>query len=62
MAGGASLTRVVPREELREEGVVVRQRLAGNSRVGGSLARGSEVGELRRSLGALVLDILSDGA
>jgi hypothetical protein len=58
----AAHTRVVPREKLREERVVMRQRLAGSSRIGGSLARSSEVGKLRRSFGALVLDILSDRA
>lgn len=55
-------TRVVPREKLGEEGVVVGQRLAGSSRVGWGLTRGSEIGELGRGLLVLVLDLVGDGA
>lgn len=55
-------TRVVPREKLREEGVVVGQRLAGGSRVGGSLARCGEVGELVSGLLVLIPDFVGDGA
>lgn len=57
-----ALTRVVPRQELVEEGVVVRQGLAVGSRSLGGLARGSEVGEFRRGLGSMVLDILRNGS
>lgn len=42
--GRAKLTRVLPREELREKGVVVCERLAGGRRVGRGLARGRQVG------------------
>lgn len=56
-----SLTRIVPGQKLAEERVVVRQRLAGGSGVGRSLARSSEVGELGRGLGRVVLDVLRDG-
>jgi hypothetical protein len=45
-----------------EEGVVVRQGLAVGSRSLGSLARSSEVGEFRRSLGSMVLDVLRNGS
>ena len=45
---GEARTRVVPRQELGEEGMVVRQRLAGGSWVVRGLARSSEVVELVR--------------
>lgn len=38
------------------------QRLAGGGRVGRSLARGREVGQLGGGLLVLVLDLLGDGA
>lgn len=55
-------TRVVPRQELGEEGVVVGQRLTGGSWVVGSLASSSQVGELIRGLLVLLLDLVGDGA
>lgn len=55
-------TRVLPRQELGEEGVVVGQRLAGGSWAVGSLAGGSQVGELVRGLLVLLLDLVGDGA
>lgn len=55
-------TRVVPREKLGEEGVIVGQRLAGGSRIGGGLARSGEVGELIRRLLVLISDLVGDGA
>lgn len=54
-------TRVLPRQKLGEEGVVVGQRLAGGSRVGRCLARGGEVGELGAGLLVLLLALLGDG-
>lgn len=42
--------------------MVVGQRLASGSRVGGGLARGGEVGELGRGLLVLVHDLVGDGA
>jgi hypothetical protein len=56
------LTRVVPGQQLVEEGVVVRQRLAGGSSVAGGLARRSEVGKLGGGPGRVVLDALRNGA
>lgn len=55
-------TRVLPRQELREEGVVVCQGLASGSRVGGCPARGSKVGELVASFLSMVLHVLGNGA
>lgn len=55
-------TRVVPREELGEEGMIVRQRLAGCGRVVGCLAGSVEVGELVRSLLVLFPDLVCNGA
>ena len=55
-------TRVVPRQELREEGVVVCQRLARGSGSGRGLASSGEVGELVGRLCGLVLDVLGDRA
>lgn len=56
------LTRVIPREKLGEERVVVGQGLAGSSRVGWSSAGSGEVGQLGSGLRMLVLGILSNGA
>ena len=55
-------TGVVPRQQLREERVVVCQRLAGCRRIRGSVTGGGQVGHLGGRLCGLVLDILSDGA
>lgn len=54
-------TRVLPREELGEEGVIVSQRLAGGSWVGGSLTRGGEVRQLGAGLCMLLRDLLGNG-
>lgn len=54
-------TRVLPRQKLGEEGVVVGQGLAGGSRVRRCLARGGQVGELGAGLLVLLLTLLSDG-
>lgn len=55
-------TRILPRQELGEERVVVSQRLAGGSWVGGSLTRGGEVGQLGAGLCMLLGDLLGNGA
>jgi len=55
-------TRVPPREELGEEGVIVCQRLAGCGGVVGCLAGGVEAGELVRSLLVLLPDLVCNGA
>lgn len=60
--GNSRGTRVVPRQELGEEGVVVGQRLAGGSWVVRNLARSGEVGELVRGFLVLLLDLVGDGA
>jgi len=59
--GDSRSTRVVPRDKLREEGVVVRQGLASGSGVRGRSASGGKVTELGGSLCGLVLNTLSDG-
>jgi hypothetical protein len=56
------LTRVVPGEELGEEGVVMCERLAGGSGSRGSATSSSKVGELATSLLSMVVDVLSNGA
>lgn len=58
---GYQRTRVVPRQELGEEGVVVGQRLASNSGVGGRLARGGQVRELSGRLLVLLTGLVGDG-
>lgn len=60
--GNSGGTRVLPREELGKERVVVGEGLAGGSRLRGSPARGSEVAKLVGGLGRLGLYILSHGA
>jgi hypothetical protein len=55
-------TRVVPRKELGEEGVVVCEGLAGGSGSRGSATSSSKVGELATSLLGVVVDVLSNGA
>lgn len=56
------LTRVVPGEELGEEGVVMCEGLAGCSGSRGSATSSSKVGELATSLLSVVVDVLSNGA
>lgn len=58
----ARLTRVVPRQELREKGVVVSERLASGSGSRGSASSSSQVGELVGSLLSVVVDVLRNGA
>jgi hypothetical protein len=63
--GGIGDTRgagVVPREQLREEAVVVRQGLAGSGGLGRSLPGSRKVGELGRGLRGLVPNILGNRA
>jgi len=55
-------TRVLPRQKLGEERVVVCQGLAGGSGVGRCPAGGSEVGELIAGLLSVVLDVLGNRA
>lgn len=55
-------TRVVPREELGEEGMVVRQRLTGRGGIVRCLAGSVEVGELIRSFLVLLSDLVCNGA
>ena len=57
-----SHTGVIPREQLREEGVIVGQRLARGGRVGRGLPSGGQVVELAASLGRLVLYVLGNRA
>ena len=56
------LTRVVPRQQLREEGVVVRQLLARGGAVRRGLAGGGEGGQLAGCLCVLVPNILGKRA
>ena len=52
---------VLPAEKGAEEGVVVREGLAGGGARGGGLARGGERGELGGGLGCFGFDVFSDG-
>lgn len=61
VVSGVVRTRVLPRQELGEEGVVVGQRLAGDRWVGGGLAGGGEVGQLGAGLCVLLRDLLGNG-
>jgi len=60
--GNTGSSRVVPRQELREKGVVVSERLASGSGSRGSASSSSEVGELVGSLLSVVVDVLRNGA
>lgn len=60
--GNARGTGVVPRQQLREEAVVVSQGLASGSGLRGSLAGGCEVAKLGAGLCGLVPDVLGNGA
>jgi hypothetical protein len=60
--GDSRGTGVLPRQKLEEERVVMSQGLAGGSGCFGCLARSGEVGQLRRGLGSVVLDILRNRA
>lgn len=54
-------TRVIPRQELGKEGVVVRQGLASGSRVGRGLASSRKVGQLGCGSLVLIRDLLGNG-